>query len=197
MTNSLWRNAATLLLAARNSTPSSTAKYDYNLLMMKRSRKSKFMPNAIVFPGGVTEKSDFSQTWKQLLEPVKPLEPLLLQDVPRPMIIKSFPGLLEPDIGFRINAIRETFEETGILLHLSTEDEVKADKFVEWRPKVHKDASLFLKMCKELKVVPDVWSLFEWSDWLVNKLILEIFFLKFQSFFVVLLFVTLFVTSIS
>jgi nucleoside diphosphate-linked moiety X motif protein 19 len=128
MTNSLWRNAATLLLAVRNSTPSNSAKYDYKLLMMKRSRKSKFMPSAVVFPGGVTEKSDFCPTWKQLLEPVKPLKRLMLQGVPRPMIMSAFPGLLEPDIGFRINAIREMFEETGILLHLATEDDVRADE---------------------------------------------------------------------
>ena len=166
MANVLWRNAATLLLAVRSSMPSS--RYDYNLLMMKRSRRSKFMPNAYVFPGGVTEKSDFCPTWKELLEPVKPLDPLILRDVPRPMIMRAFPGLLEPDIGFRINAIRETFEETGILLHISNEDAVKASRLSEWRPQVHKDASLFLTMCKELKVVPDVWSLFEWSDWLVN-----------------------------
>jgi nucleoside diphosphate-linked moiety X motif protein 19 len=88
--------------------------------MLKRSSKSKFMPRAFVFPGGITEKSDFCQTWRDLLQSVKPLEQLILRGVPRPIIMKSQPGLLEPDIGFRINAIRETFEETGILLHLAT-----------------------------------------------------------------------------
>ncbi len=119
MSNILWRNSASLILAVRNTTPKNS-NFDYNILMLKRSSKSKFMPRAFVFPGGITEKSDFCQTWRDLLQSVKPLEQLILRGVPRPIIMKSQPGLLEPDIGFRINAIRETFEETGILLHLAT-----------------------------------------------------------------------------
>lgn len=30
---------------------------------MKRSAKAKFMPNSIVFPGGVIEKSDSDKEW--------------------------------------------------------------------------------------------------------------------------------------
>lgn len=180
MANALWRNAATLLLAVRNSSPSSS-KFDYTLLMLKRSRKSKFMPSAYVFPGGVTEKSDFCQTWKDILEPVRPLESLILRDVPRPMLMKPEVGLLEPDVGFRINAIRETFEETGILLHLPTGDTIKSEQLLEWRSRVHNDSTLFMTMCRELKVVPDVWSLFEWSDWLVFYVTLIHYFVKLFS----------------
>lgn len=32
--------------------------------------------------------------------------------------------------------------------------------------KVYEDASNFLKLCEELNVVPDLWSLHEWSVWL-------------------------------
>ena len=165
---SKWRNSATLLLASRVSAPSSS-RFDYNLLMLKRSTKSKFMPNAYVFPGGVSEKSDFDPLWKDILAPIKPLEPLLIKDVTRPMLMKTQTDLLEPDVGFRINAIRETFEETGILLHvpLNEGDEVKSGQLLEWRDRVHKDATQFMTMCRQLKVIPDVWSLFEWSDWLV------------------------------
>ena len=87
----------------------------------------------------------------------------------KPLILKTelVSGLLEPDVGFRINAIRECFEETGILLHLSIDEKVKAEEIAKWRPIVHSDASQFLPMCRQLKIVPDVWSLVEWSDWLV------------------------------
>jgi 8-oxo-dGTP pyrophosphatase MutT (NUDIX family) len=42
--------------------------------------------------------------------------------------MKTNPDLLEPDLGYRINAIRETFEETGILLHLSVEGRIKSEQ---------------------------------------------------------------------
>ncbi|XP_061431962.1 acyl-coenzyme A diphosphatase NUDT19 [Lethenteron reissneri] len=35
-----------------------------------------------------------------------------------------------------------------------------------WRALVLSDARLFAAMCSELRVVPDVWALHEWSDWL-------------------------------
>lgn len=34
-----------------------------------------------------------------------------------------------------------------------------------WQHVVHNDASQFLTLCKELEVLPDVWSLHEWSVW--------------------------------
>jgi nucleoside diphosphate-linked moiety X motif protein 19 len=74
MASGLWRNSATLILAVRAAQPS---KFDYNILMLKRSARSKFMPSAVVFPGGVTEAADFNPAWKQLLEPVKPLVSIL------------------------------------------------------------------------------------------------------------------------
>ena len=166
MSNAMWRNSASLILAVKNSKPAKS-RFDYNILMLKRSSKSSFMPRAYVFPGGITEKSDFCPTWTDLLAPVKPLEPLVLSGAPRPVIMKKDPGLLEPDIGFRINAIRETFEETGILLHLATDGPMPSEELAKWRSLVHADASKFKEMCLSLKIVPDVWSLFEWSDWLV------------------------------
>jgi len=129
------------------------------------------MPNAYVFPGGVSEKSDFDPLWKEILTPIKPLEPLVLNGVTRPMLMKPQTDLLEPDVGFRINAIRETFEETGILLHVPVNEgeEVKSGQLLDWRDRVHKDSTQFMTMCHQLQVIPDVWSLFEWSDWLVRR----------------------------
>lgn len=34
-----------------------------------------------------------------------------------------------------------------------------------WQKEVHNDASKFLTLCQELDVVPDLWSLYEWSAW--------------------------------
>lgn len=80
------------------------------------------------------------------------------------------------DISLRITAIRETFEELGILICKSKE-QLKDSSTIysnilrnfdveSWQKKVYSDASNFLKLCEELNVVPDLWSLHEWSAWL-------------------------------
>jgi len=87
---------------------------------------------------------------------------------------------LPPDISYRICAIRETFEETGLLLatkkpqcnqdhfsHVFQFDDFDSVNF--WRNKVHKDAHNFLHLCKSLRCVPDVWNLQEWSNWLTPQ----------------------------
>ena len=40
--------------------------FDYRVLMVKRSSKSKFMPNAYVFPGGVVAEADSSGGWLEV-----------------------------------------------------------------------------------------------------------------------------------
>ncbi|XP_030376826.1 nucleoside diphosphate-linked moiety X motif 19 isoform X2 [Scaptodrosophila lebanonensis] len=34
-----------------------------------------------------------------------------------------------------------------------------------WQKEVHNDANKFLTLCKELEVIPDIWSLHDWSAW--------------------------------
>jgi nucleoside diphosphate-linked moiety X motif 19, mitochondrial len=102
------------------------------------------------------------------------------------------------DISLRITAIRETFEELGVLLCKNKEQLKDSSLFsnlknnfdVEFWQKqvdfilishntafklkqisqffcqVYKDGSNFLRLCEELNVVPDLWSLHEWSCWL-------------------------------
>ena len=72
---------------------------------------------------------------------------------------------------FRLTAIRETFEESGILLH-KTGTEAGAFSFKDremlsdWRIRVHKEPSSLLRLYREIEAVPDLWSLVEWADWL-------------------------------
>lgn len=73
----------------------------------------------------------------------------------------------------RITAIRETFEEVGLLLckpRGGKHDQVYGHVYSDfdrkkWQEKVHNDSSKFLELCKELKVIPDLWSLHEWAAW--------------------------------
>lgn len=74
-----------------------------------------------------------------------------------------------------MTAIRETFEEVGILLCKNKDQLAKRELTslaVEnfdvkyWQAEVFRDANNFRKLCEELNVVPDLWSLHEWSVWL-------------------------------
>ena len=35
-----------------------------------------------------------------------------------------------------------------------------------WREKVRSDAGSFIQLCEKTGLCPDLWSLFEWSNWL-------------------------------
>ena len=180
----VWRDAATLMLTAKSpqgaqelaNKTAFSAHFDYSVLMLKRSSRSKFMPNAYVFPGGVVSGADFSSSWKDHFKHhghnQDDLEQLVLKDVDRPLLMTGDPSEgLARDISLRLTALRETFEESGILLHRSKEERGAFDfsdkQFLsDWRSRVHKEPDTFLELFQHLETVPDIWSLREWSDWL-------------------------------
>ena len=93
------KDAATLILVDRSQkTP--------KVLLGKRHHKHVFMPGKFVFPGGRTEPND------RLMPIAKPLhkdvENRLMREVVRPSAVKAR--------ALALAAIRETFEETGLLL---------------------------------------------------------------------------------
>jgi len=162
-----WREAATLILTSRisNGTQGMSNGEKFKILTLKRSKNAKFMPNAVVFPGGVVDKTDFSGEWLEILSKHNKKLPTWKPSIPKPMIYEkkhSFEDISRP-IAFRITALRETFEETGLLL--------LADGSVQsmepsWRQRVHENPQEFLKMCQKLNICPNIWSLHEWCDWL-------------------------------
>ena len=91
--------------------------------MLKRSSRSKFMPNAYVFPGGVLAESDSSVGWLELFlsqgYSEDDLEELVLRHVDRPLLMSKADVSegVERDLALRLTAIRETFEESGVLLY--------------------------------------------------------------------------------
>lgn len=186
-----WREAATLLLAA--GTParlprSPPGPFDYELLLLQRSSRSGFMPSAHVFPGGLVEPADFSADWLGLL-PASPRCGLGLVKPPpvgssrAPLFATERERLGSPlpgEVAFRICAIRETFEEAGILLLLPGRgpaadsgpasplpaERLPPSELSEWRRRVQQDPRCFLQLCRHLGCVPNIWALHEWSNWL-------------------------------
>lgn len=79
------------------------------------------------------------------------------------------------ELSLRIAAIREAFEELGVIFcrdrkHIAG-DSGGYGNFREnfdrshWQKLVHNDSNKFLTLCEELDIVPDLWSLYEWSNW--------------------------------
>uniref|UniRef100_A0A8C2WMY4 Acyl-coenzyme A diphosphatase NUDT19 n=1 Tax=Cyclopterus lumpus TaxID=8103 RepID=A0A8C2WMY4_CYCLU len=173
-----WKEAATLILAASHKLGADS---------LSRSSTSAFMPNAYVFPGGMVHSSDFSSEWldifksfsnspnfglRSVTQPVETRPPLFATD--RLKLGSPIPG----EVAFRICALRETFEESGVLLldgRCTTDGEgplhYKANDLCSrelnrWRDLVNLNPSNFIKMCRELEVLPNIWALHEWSNWL-------------------------------
>nr|XP_027196737.1 nucleoside diphosphate-linked moiety X motif 19-like isoform X1 [Dermatophagoides pteronyssinus] len=195
-----WKEASSLIILAPDNQSKINLtddqnlpiKFDYNTLMVKRSVTSSFFASAYVFPGGQVELSDFEYKWYDLFEKyginLNDLDRISMDIVgPRPPMITdpiTLKGqstnmkIINMDIGLRITAIRETFEEAGILLLVDPKNhndndycKVLTSKSLntdlnEWRQKIRSDSGQFIQLCDQLKMVPNVWSLYEWSNWL-------------------------------
>jgi len=168
---------------------------DFRLLMAKRSGRSSYMANAFVFPGGYVELADFSTKWWAVFEAAGATRDQLYDfgsDIrgPKPPIFTE-PGvlmkeenlnanLLPAEIALRITAIRETFEETGILL-LNKSPSMRDSRTVafdtanskinlnDWKKKIHDNPICFAEFCLEVGLCPDIWSLSEWWNWLTPE----------------------------
>ncbi|MEE6500532.1 hypothetical protein FKM82_003819 [Ascaphus truei] len=193
-----WREAATLILTAGTQHGNIIPKiqhlprpqkpaFDYEVLLLKRSASSGFMPNAFVFPGGLVDTSDFSNDWVKVFERFKHRPNFglgLVKQHPstRPPIFATdraeFGSLIPGEVAFRICAIRETFEESGVLLVVPEDSNIEDNQnFLEmddhdegaldkWRLEVQKNPFQFIQMCKEMRCVPNIWALHEWANWL-------------------------------
>ncbi|XP_008687288.2 nucleoside diphosphate-linked moiety X motif 19 [Ursus maritimus] len=186
---SSWRRAATVVLAAGWARPSpavpSLPPEGFRLLLLQRSGSQGFMPGAHVFPGGVQDTADRSADWLRLFAPHhRPPRFGLGPARSRPA---SFPGLpaaaadgdaaaLPDDVASRICAIRETFEEAGVLLLRPRAALPAAPELARalalppgldaWRDRVRRDPRHFLSLCAHLDCTPDIWALQDWAGWL-------------------------------
>jgi nucleoside diphosphate-linked moiety X motif protein 19 len=160
----------------------------------------KVAPSFHVFPGGkIDDLLDQSADWFKLF-----LNTTNQHDnsADRHLITSTFSRLIGPnslgkiidnkgennrvklplEISFRLCAIRETFEETGVLLAMQREKKFVAHDYQlapkrlasvfeneiihEWHDIVRKDPNQFVNMFFELNLLPDVFALHEWSNWI-------------------------------
>jgi recombination protein RecT len=80
---------------------------DVEVLLLRRARTSGFVPGAYVFPGGRVDGTDAATAV------VDRLDGLSAQEAERRL---ELPGAEPPALAYYLAAVREAFEETGILI---------------------------------------------------------------------------------
>lgn len=136
------------------------------ILALKRSSQMKNFPKAIVFPGGYVDEADQHTDWFSIVPLSERDVNLKIQRSKQPLNSNTVPE----SVFLRIAAIRETFEECGILLckKIDTNESISLSSTdgEVWRKKIHKNASEFLNFCRAYRCFPDLKELYLFSNWI-------------------------------
>ncbi|MBM3156047.1 MAG: NUDIX hydrolase [Chloroflexi bacterium] len=157
------RDAATLILMR----DADRGRSGFEILMVRRHAKSAFMPGAFVFPGGRIEASDYTRDAEKICHGLGFSQ---AQDI----IADTHPP--EKALAFFVAAIRETFEEAGILLayrevpDFVALDEEEKTRFAEYRKEMKKDPFSFTRIMERegLKLATE--KLFYFAHWITPEI---------------------------
>lgn len=186
-----WREASTIITVAVKSRTNNVQEFDHRLTSRSRgSEKSDFRiavlkkvgerdasPKLCVFPGGSISSADSSSEWKHIFSTFSSKIELLSstiinENIHLPIFTRDPSEALPRWVSLRISAIRETFEECGILLCKKENDSglftrhFLIEDSKAWRNKVCKDPYEFIKLCKIYDCYPDIQRLVLWGNWL-------------------------------
>lgn len=122
------------------------------IFMVARDRQVDFASGAVVFPGGKVDPDDHAEVWSAAPMPVK-----------------------GPDRSYWIAAVRETFEESGLLIaeranggeHLSAAD--VAEIGAQHRSAVLDGALTFSALAQTLGIVPAYRSMVHFAHWITPE----------------------------
>ncbi|XP_023949759.2 acyl-coenzyme A diphosphatase NUDT19 [Bicyclus anynana] len=147
-----------------------------NALDKTRSHTASYS-NGVVFPGGVSEEADASEHWLHLLGAFgfgqNDFECLHATGALVTPLFATNP--IRRHVALRITAIRETFEELGLLICSTKRKEDRCGLWADtisdidvkyWQSRVSKDPAELLTLCRENNCYPDIWALHYWSNWL-------------------------------
>ena len=132
-------------------------------LLMRRHLKSKFAAGDFVFPGGKIEADDNPE------DAVRWCRGLDVKDAARRLEIEAAPRTA---LGFWIGAIRETFEEAGLLLAVGAdggEVDVAAARFVEYRRACQTDNRAFWSMIRAERLLLATDRLVYFAHWITPE----------------------------
>jgi 8-oxo-dGTP pyrophosphatase MutT (NUDIX family) len=146
------------------------------VFMLRRSEASHFVPDVYVFPGGTLDDSDFSE---RALARAFGVDELNLQRQFRAQPAPSFPAPFgtPPRIkaaGLLVAAVRELYEETGVLLACDAHGKPLSDaELAPHRARLHESRALvqrgelpFYELLAHLEVYANAAALALFSHWI-------------------------------
>ena len=158
----VFKDAATVILVRQAKAGG------WEVFLARRHQKQAFMAGAYVFPGGQMEENDSGPQLENYVKTADVFDPCrLLQD-------SSLPR--EKALGFFITAIRETFEEAGILLggkttgnFVSFYDEEVLKRFNDYRPELNASQITLAEIARREKILlfPD--TLIPYAHWITPE----------------------------
>lgn len=140
------RPAATVMLAREHGR-------SVEIYMLRRSSRSAFLPEMFVFPGGAVDAED-----------VQIARALLLREREPPIA-----GREPSDPAFEVAALREAFEESGMLLAARPDGSpaiLDAAQLRAGRAALHAGTTTFSEFLRELRIVVDARTLCHFSHWI-------------------------------
>ena len=153
-------DAATLILLRDSDQPGG----EIEVLLLQRHARSAFLPGAHVFPGGVVEEADFAPDMAALCQGLSfDQAHRIIKDVSPP----------ERALGFFVAAIREAFEESGILLAHGQRsiDEKQMMRLDGYRAKVHANPSIFVFRLGDEGLKPATDTLSYFAHWITPEVL--------------------------
>lgn len=121
---------------------------DLEVFMVERHHQIDFATGALVFPGGKVDPGDWEPTWADLVIP-EDLDP--------------------QERAFRVAAVRETYEESGVLL-AQTAGLAVSDALADYREPVHRGQISFLNLIQENSLKLDLLSMVPFAHWITPEL---------------------------
>jgi 8-oxo-dGTP pyrophosphatase MutT (NUDIX family) len=140
------RPASTLMLAREE-------RGTVEVYMLRRSSRSAFLPEMFVFPGGAVDPQDEEIAHTLLLREKEP----------------TFEGREPSDPAFEVAALREAFEESGMLLAARADGSranLDPSQLRGARAALHAGKTTFAEFLRELAIVLDARDLWHFSHWI-------------------------------
>ena len=148
MSSSISKKASTIILYRQTS--------QVEVYMLQRSATASFMPNALVFPGGALDDHDREEQWQKNsnMEHRVAKKTLCMHDA---QLAHSL----------MVAAVRETFEEAGILLTQTQPKSIQEQDLL--RKQLNAGSITFQSVVERLGLTLDLNALTFISRWITGK----------------------------